>query len=71
MSSGEVGSPDLLIRLYRQLYCVSMYPQISLVKSNDFTDIAAYLLQKVCYYYTHTIMYLFSGDANSHIQCKK
>ena len=46
--SGNGGSPDVLITIYRQLFCVSAYSHVNLVKDNDFTNFASYMLQKVC-----------------------
>ena len=62
-ASGEGGSPDTLIRAYRQLFCVQAYPHINLVRDNNFADISAYFVQKVQYWelhhmYTDTLIYI-------------
>ena len=46
--SGNGGSPDVLITIYRQLFCVYAYSHVNLGKNNDFTNFASYMLQKVC-----------------------
>ena len=47
VSGGVVGSPDALIRIYQQLFCLQAYPHTNIVKYNDFSDFSAYLVQKV------------------------
>ena len=49
ISGGVVGSPDALIRIYQQLFCMQAYPHTNIVKYNDFSDFSAYLVQKVRY----------------------
>ena len=47
VSGGVVGSPDTLIRVYQQLFCLQAYPHTNIVKYNDFSDFSTYLVQKV------------------------
>ena len=46
-AGGSGGSPDHLIRVFRQLFCVQAYPHLNLVRHNDFSDPAAYFIQQV------------------------
>ncbi|XP_019854461.1 PREDICTED: transcription initiation factor TFIID subunit 2-like [Amphimedon queenslandica] len=62
ISSGEGVGPDLLVRLYRQLFCVSQYSNTTLVRSHDFTNIAHYFIHKA-------MPGLIASVRNSHGHC--
>lgn len=62
--SGNGGSPDVLITIYRQLFCVSAYSHANLVKDNDFTNFASYMLQK-------SLPAHITSVRNSHSHCPR